>query len=94
LPAALDVTRAAYAGQRASYETAEEGLAETMFGFSRGDGDFIEICINGPASISVTVELPGVRHERRVHSLSDVEALVQRYFTLSHEALRAALGDR
>lgn len=101
LPAALDILRAVYGGHRASYDSAEEALAETMFGFSRGDHDFIELCVNGRDDVSVTVELPlrtgwgpfksGFRDERTVHSLSEAETLVQQYFTLSHEELREVL---
>src|SRR5262245_21146714 len=94
LPAAVDLTRDVYGRQREFYETGEEALADTMFGFSRGDHDFIEVCVNGRDDISVTIELPiGFRDERTVRSLADAETLVHRYFSLSHEDLRAALGD-
>jgi hypothetical protein len=101
LAAALEVTRAVYGRQRSFYESGEEALADTMFGFSRAEGDFIEVCVNGLDNISVTVELPrlvgpvrletGFRDERTVGSLAEAEAWLERYFTLSHEELRAAL---
>ena len=101
MSAALDVTRVVYERQGASYDTAEEALAETMFGFSRGGRDFIEVCVNGQQDIHVTVELPlrtgwgpfgrSFRDERTVHSLSDVKTLVEHYFRLSHEDMRASL---
>lgn len=94
LPAAVDLARDVYGRQRDFYETGEEALADTMFGFSRGEHDFIEVCVNGRDDFSVIVELPiGVRDERTVHSLVDVETLLDRYFTLSHEDLRAVLAD-
>lgn len=104
LVAAIDVARAVYGRQRASYESGEQALADTMFGFSRGEHDFIELCVNGPDDISVTVELPvrakwgifgkGFRDERTVRSLAEVEGWLDRYFKLSHEDIRAALGGQ
>ena len=101
LSTALELTRAVYERQRAVYATAEEALADTMFGFSRGKHDFIEVSVNGRDNISGKVELPirtgwgpfktGFHDERTVRSLGDVETLLHNYFTLSHEDLRAAL---
>jgi hypothetical protein len=103
LPEALEVARAVYERQRTDYATAEEALADTMFGFSRGKDDFIEVSVNGRDDISVRVELPirtgwgpfktGFQDERTVQSLGDVEMLLHNYFTLSHEDLRAALRN-
>ncbi len=72
-----------------------------MLGFSRASDDFIELSMNGPDHISVTVELPvregwGIfkrdfRDERTVRSLGELEGWLRRYFTLSHEEMRAAL---
>jgi hypothetical protein len=101
LAAAIDVTRAVYGRQRSSYETGEEALADTMFGFARAKDDFIELCVNGPEAVSITVALPiragwgifgqSVRAERTVRSLGEAEEWLRRYFTLSHEDMRAAL---
>jgi hypothetical protein len=103
LAAALELTRAIYERQPAHYATGEEAVAESLFGFSRGEHDFIELCVNGRDSISVTVELPirsgwgpfkrGFRDERTVHSLDEAAALVRSYFTLSGEDMGAALRE-
>ncbi len=38
------------------YEYAEDALAETMFGFSRSESEFIEICVDGANQISYKFE--------------------------------------
>jgi hypothetical protein len=101
LAEAIEVTRAVYGRQGSFYETGEEALADTMLGFSRASDDFIELCMNAPDQISVTVELPvregwGIfkrdfRDERTVRSLGELEEWLRRYFTLSHEEMHAAL---
>jgi hypothetical protein len=38
------------------YEYAEDAVAETMFGFSRSESEFIEICVDGVNQISYKFE--------------------------------------
>jgi hypothetical protein len=49
------------------FESAEQAISATMFGFSRSKYGFIEICVNGPVEISYMFEMPdpapGAAHE-------------------------------
>ncbi len=104
LEEALTIARRYFANVRPSYESGEEGLAGTMFGFSRSNNEFVEIGVNGPNEGSVKVELPvpGVswfrrllggsvfQHEETVSSQA-VEVRVREFFALSAEDLRVRL---
>src|SRR5437763_14392301 len=59
LDEALAIVRQYFAGIRPFYDTAEEALAATMFGFSRAEDEFIEICVDKTDQASVRIELPG-----------------------------------
>ncbi len=37
---------------RPSYETGEDALASTMFGFSRSDNEFVKFCIHAPDQLN------------------------------------------
>jgi len=47
-----------FAGMKEKYDSAEEALAATLFGFSKTGDTFIEITLNGPESISFKLECP------------------------------------
>jgi hypothetical protein len=51
LDEALKLVDRYFARGSEKFQTAEEAIAATMFGFSRSKSEFIEICINGPAQI-------------------------------------------
>jgi len=40
------------------YESGGEALTDTMFGFSRSEETFIEICIHGPTQTAFRLEMP------------------------------------
>jgi hypothetical protein len=40
------------------FQTGEDAIAATMFGFSRSTQEFIEICVHGPSKISYKFESP------------------------------------
>jgi len=82
------------------YDSGEDALAASMFGFSRGDNDFIEICINGLNLISVEIELPSVKSNsilnifknnykyiETLDSTYELQKRTHQYFTLSPKEL-------
>ncbi len=101
---ALKKCREYYAFGGIRFETAEEALEKTMFGFSRaGDDDFIEISIAARDQISFTHEVRtgraflgifgGVRtKEVNIANLSALEQLVRTYFS-NDSALDAQMDE-
>jgi len=102
LAAAMAVIDDYVARVKPRYEMAETALAETMFGFSRGPNDFIEICLHAPTQISCTVELPRsptgglfarlrgpFRRERTFDSQESLRRYVTAYFAMAPEQFRA-----
>jgi len=76
------------------FQTVEEAIAATMFGFSRSKSEFIEICVNGPTQISYKFEttdptaswisklFKGVfRHEAELHSREELVQKGEEFFT-------------
>lgn len=101
LAAALGVVDGYFARLKPRYESGEEALAETMFGFQRATDDMLEICLHRHDHISVHVELPearggglfarfrrGFQHDRELRSRDEVHALVTAYFDLTPEKFR------
>ena len=89
------------------YESAEEGLTASMFGFSRSKSEFIEFCINGSRSISYKFEMSdpnaswfnklfkGVyQHEDELHSHDELVKKVEEFFTTPMEEIRRRLEKR
>ena len=81
-----------------AYASGEEALAETMFGFSRGSGNFVELCVHTTEHVSCRIELsvfPRVfvlagRFEWALDlQPDDVRKLLADFFKLSPENLRA-----
>jgi len=71
---------------RPKYESGEDAIAETMFGFQKSKSEFIEICINGRDAISFKYE---VSVPRKILFLS-VPKLLQKERTLgSKEELKS-----
>jgi len=86
------------------FESAEEAIAETMFGFSYSRSDFIEICINGPDQISYRFEMSdpdtswfrkifkGVfQHEEELHSRDELVQKVEEFFTTPVQEIKQRL---
>jgi hypothetical protein len=89
------------------FQTAEEAIAATMFGFSRSKSEFIEICINGPAQISYKLEVSdpaaswfsklfkGVfRRETELHSREELVQKVEEFFTTPVQEIKRQLESR
>lgn len=89
---------------RPAYPSGEEALAETTFGFSRGD-NFVELCVHTTEHVSCRIELPGRSAFERLWFArrfewaldlqpDDVRKLLADFFKLSPENLRRALEAR
>lgn len=98
LDLALKVVDERFSKLKAKYDTAEEAISETMFGFSRPEGAFIEICINGPSKISFKFEYPqskkffvfqwSYENESVLASKEELVKRVQMFFSTSTEAYK------
>jgi hypothetical protein len=102
LEQARDAIDAYFSQATPSYATHEEALAQTMFGFSKPTGSFVELCIHTLAEISFKFEsqvlgrsgLFGLgsrpyQFEATLRSRSDVIAAVERFFVASDEEYRS-----
>ena len=79
---------------KANYETGEEAMAQTMFGFQKSESEFIEICIHGDTHISFKYEIKKpvkvlffnmpkvIQTERRLHSKEETKTLVSSFCDL------------
>jgi hypothetical protein len=83
---------------RGKFESAEEAIAATMFGFSKSKSEFIEICINGPKRISYKIECSNpnaswfqklrggtIRHEDELHSRDKLIHKITEFFSYPSE---------
>ena len=71
---AIRIVHERFARFRLHYESGEEALSETMFGFSRATNEFIELCIHGHDHISFRSELPSLRPAGWLKRLTSVVA--------------------
>jgi hypothetical protein len=90
-----------FARLRPKYDSGDEAIAETMFGFQRSKGEFVEICINGPDSVSFKYETSEARKilflsmprvyqkELTLHSSEEVKAKVRAFFALDSTSFKA-----
>lgn len=101
LEQARDVIDAHFSQVKPSYATGEGALAQTMFGFSKPTGSFVELCIHTLIEISFKFEsqvlgrpiLFGLgsrpyQFEATLRSRADVIAVVERFFVASDEEYR------
>ena len=83
------------ANLREFYESGEEALRDTMFGFSRGVDDFIELCIHARDHVACSIELPSLepegRFERKLTTRGEVISMLTDFFTLPEEVLAERL---
>ena len=102
LEQARDVIDAHFSEVKPSYPTGEEALAQTMFGFCKPTGSFVELCIHTLSEISFKFEsqvlgrsvLFGLgsrryQFEATLRSRADVIAAVERFFVSSDEEYRS-----
>jgi hypothetical protein len=85
-------------------DSGEDAIAATMFGFSRSESDFIEICVSGPNRIAYKFEAADpnaswlrrlfhvvFQHEEELHSCEEVVQKVREFFTASVDEIRHRL---
>jgi len=101
---ALQIIDGYFARLKPHYESGEEALAETMFGFQKSPEEFVELCINSPTEISCryqTVEprkilflnLPKIiRSERTLTSKEAAKNEVSLFYDLEAVAFRSHAG--
>lgn len=79
---------------RPHYESGEQSLRDTLFGFSRGDDNFIELCIHGNDHVACTIELPSLQPggiERKLTGRGEVVAMLTAFFSLPEAVLAERL---
>jgi hypothetical protein len=89
----------ARAGEK--FESAEEAMAATMFGFCRSKSDFIEICINGENQFSYHFEMAEpnpswlgrlfggpFKHEEELRFRDELVQRVKEFFTTPASQIR------
>ncbi len=82
------------------YDTGEQALAGTLFGFEKSKTDFVEICLVGPGQFSLTYEVtyPArllvfkfsrvFRKERTLGSVAEVRKEISAYYRMDAAAFR------
>lgn len=86
------------------YETAEEALAETMFGFQKSKEEFVEICIHSDEEISFKYEISMPRKilflnfpkvitvEKTLRSKEEVKTGVSLFYDLDSGSFQSYIG--
>jgi len=98
-----------FARLRPQYQTGEEALAATMFGFTRLDGSYMQISLHTPDTIDVEYDFSLVKNallrlvagrrqrDERLRSRDQLRRRTRLFFTHSREAfqdlLRSKRGD-
>jgi hypothetical protein len=98
---ALQAVEERFARLKPLYETGEEALAETMFGFSQSEDTFIEICIHTPTQIALKLEIPRSKKfwifqsvyqkETELKSKAELVEQIRAFFSMEIEAYREFL---
>lgn len=85
------------------YETGEEALSETMFGFVRADGSYMQICLHAPDTLDVEYDFSLVKNpllrlfagrrqrDERLTSRDALRGRTKLFFTHSKEAFQDLL---
>ncbi len=105
LERALEIAQTYYSKSGKKYETAEEAVADTMFGYSRSEKTFIELCINGFSDISLRFEAPRtggswlsrlgnatISIEKTLKDQASMESEITAFFSMSPEQFAKRLG--
>ena len=103
--AAMDIVRRYFGNLKTHYDSGEEALAATMFGFSRSESDYIELCIHTTTHVALRVEPPprssgGVFRrllrakagDIKLGSQGETEQCVREYFQETPESFRLRLA--
>jgi len=91
---------------RPHYQTGEEALAATMFGFTRLDGSYMQICVHTPDTIDVEYDFSLVKNpllrflagrrqrDERLRSRDALRSRARLFFTHSREAFQDLLRSK
>jgi hypothetical protein len=91
---AMEVIDGYFARLKPHYQSAEDSLAETMFGFQKSKEEFVEICVNGPTEVAFKYEVQSPRtilflnlpkifqQEATLHSKEEVQSSVALFYDL------------
>jgi hypothetical protein len=109
LDEAYDLIDRFFGQLRPHYDSGEEALAASMFGFTRPDGSYMQICVHAPDMIEVEYDFSLVKNRllrlvagrrqrwERLRSRDQLRTRTSLFFTLSREAfqirLRGGRGD-
>src|SRR5262249_28986619 len=96
LEEALAIIDQYFSRLRHHYDSGEEALAATMFGFARDDGSYIQICLHAPDAIDVEYDFSLVKNpllrfighrrcDERLTSRDQVLCSTKLFFTQSRE---------
>jgi hypothetical protein len=102
LEGAYDIIDEYFSRLRPRYDSGEEALAATMFGFARDDGSYMQICLHGPDAIDVEYDFNLVKNpvlrfigqrrcDERLTSRDEVRARTTLFFTQSRDQFRESL---
>jgi hypothetical protein len=95
-----------FARLRPHYDSGEEALSATMFGFIRDDGSYIQICLHAPDTINVEYDFSLVKNQflrflgrqrrcdEQLSSREQVRGRTKLFFTHSREAFRDLLRNK
>lgn len=103
---AIELVGEYYARGFRTYESGEDAIAATMFGFSRSPAQFIEFCVHGPSEISYTFESADLdapqlsgsvgdtfRVEIVLFSKEEIIERVKEFFAFAPSEIQARLQD-
>jgi hypothetical protein len=104
LPDALTLVDEYLAHAGGDYQSVEEAIAATMFGFLRSETDFIEICVHDATRISYSFEMAnpnaswlrrlfgGVfQYEAELHSREELIKKVEEFFSTPVQEIKRRL---
>ncbi len=103
---ALEIADRYLADLRPRYESGEEALAATMFGFARDDASYMQICIHAPDQIDVEYDFAPIvtsflrrlarrssQHSERLTSRDALRSRIELFFAQSSEGMRRELAN-
>ena len=97
---ALEIIDGYFSRLKPKYESGEDAISATMFGFQKSKNEFIEICINGLDSISFKFEIstpkkvlffsiPSVfQKEITLRSIEEVKSQVGFFYDLDSDSFK------
>ncbi len=103
---ALEIADWYLAELRPHYESGEDALAATMFGFARDDSSYMQICAHAQDHIDVEYDFAPIfkslfqrllshqhRHSERLNSRDALHSRIELFFTHSSESMRQQLAN-